>query len=213
MIFKKIPTIFIATVVLISVVFAGACMKWLPIPSDGLVVVVPINEGNPHTTDEDLDCDNIIDSKDTDIDGDGIPNTSDAFPRNPSESKDTDGDGVGDNKDRPTGNSQNVSVDNNVTNHNIIIVGNDDTGTVTFSIVQQPTHGTLTGTAPNLVYTPNSDYVGTDYFTYTVNDGSLTSSIVKINLNVFSSVKKSIKVSAINGNTASYNSIATFYVS
>ena len=34
-----------------------------------------------------------------DDDGDGVPDLSDTFPLNPSESKDTDGDGMGDNSD------------------------------------------------------------------------------------------------------------------
>jgi hypothetical protein len=47
----------------------------------------------------DFDNDNIGDSCDPDIDGDGVPNGSDTFPRDASESKDTDGDGIGDNSD------------------------------------------------------------------------------------------------------------------
>ncbi|WP_370617156.1 DUF6801 domain-containing protein [Mumia qirimensis] len=34
-----------------------------------------------------------------------------------------------------------------------------------------PSHGTLSGDAPNLTYTPADGYVGTDSFTYTVSDG------------------------------------------
>ncbi|MCX6733963.1 MAG: thrombospondin type 3 repeat-containing protein [Candidatus Peregrinibacteria bacterium] len=47
----------------------------------------------------DLDGDGIPDSSDTDIDGDGVPNTEDAFPLDSKEWKDTDGDGIGDNAD------------------------------------------------------------------------------------------------------------------
>jgi len=35
----------------------------------------------------------------TDIDGDGVPNSADAFPNDPTESKDSDGDGIGNNAD------------------------------------------------------------------------------------------------------------------
>ncbi|MGH1564531.1 DUF6801 domain-containing protein [Mumia sp. DW29H23] len=38
-----------------------------------------------------------------------------------------------------------------------------------------PAHGSLSGTAPNLTYTPSAGYVGTDSFTYTANDGTSTS--------------------------------------
>lgn len=34
-----------------------------------------------------------------------------------------------------------------------------------------PLHGTLTGTAPNLTYTPNRDFIGTDTFTFKASDG------------------------------------------
>jgi hypothetical protein len=47
----------------------------------------------------DLDCDGLIDSNDPDIDGDGVNNRQDAFPRNRYETKDSDGDGIGDNAD------------------------------------------------------------------------------------------------------------------
>ncbi len=47
---------------------------------------------------------------------------------------------------------------------------------VTFALASQfpPLHGTLTGTAPNLTYTPAPGFVGLDQFGYTVSDGQLT---------------------------------------
>ncbi len=44
-------------------------------------------------------------------------------------------------------------------------------GPETWEIVTEPMHGTLTGTAPNLVYTPDDDFYGDDSFTFFVNDG------------------------------------------
>jgi hypothetical protein len=46
-----------------------------------------------------MDGDQYGDACDTDIDGDGVENVSDAFPENASETLDTDKDGVGDNSD------------------------------------------------------------------------------------------------------------------
>ena len=43
--------------------------------------------------------------------------------------------------------------------------------TLTFMVVSDPDHGTLSGTAPNLIYTPDDDFNGTDGFSFTVNDG------------------------------------------
>lgn len=45
-------------------------------------------------------------------------------------------------------------------------------GTLTFAVVAPPQHGNLTGTPPNLLYTPATDYFGTDFFTYKANDGT-----------------------------------------
>lgn len=47
----------------------------------------------------DMDADGQPDVVDEDIDGDGVPNTEDAFPRDSSEALDSDSDGVGDNVD------------------------------------------------------------------------------------------------------------------
>ncbi len=47
----------------------------------------------------DLDRDGTPDNNDSDIDGDGVENEKDAFPRDPKETVDTDGDGKGDTKD------------------------------------------------------------------------------------------------------------------
>jgi uncharacterized protein YegL len=42
---------------------------------------------------------------------------------------------------------------------------------LTFSVVVQPLHGTLSGTAPDLFYTAINDYTGLDSFTFVVHDG------------------------------------------
>jgi gliding motility-associated-like protein len=43
---------------------------------------------------------------------------------------------------------------------------------LTYTILTNPSNGTLSGTAPNLTYTPNADFFGTDQFTFRVNDGA-----------------------------------------
>ena len=40
---------------------------------------------------------------------------------------------------------------------------------------QDPSNGTLSGTAPNLTYSPNGGFVGTDSFTFVANDGQVDS--------------------------------------
>jgi hypothetical protein len=56
------------------------------------------------------------------------------------------------------------------------------TGTKTYTIDRAPVFGTLTGTAPNLSYTPNSGFKGQDTFTFHANDnlGPAASAEVRI---------------------------------
>ena len=49
-----------------------------------------------------------------------------------------------------------------------------------FTITQQPAHGTLSGTAPDLVYTPDANYNGPDSFWFKVNDGTADSFLTAI---------------------------------
>ena len=47
---------------------------------------------------------------------------------------------------------------------------------LSFAVSSGPLHGSLSGTAPGLTYTPDPGYVGTDSFSFTVNDGEAVSS-------------------------------------
>ena len=53
---------------------------------------------------------------------------------------------------------------------------------MTYTIVTQPTNGILSGTAPRIAYTPNTDYTGSDSFSFKANDGSVDSNISGIPL-------------------------------
>ncbi len=47
-----------------------------------------------------------------------------------------------------------------------------------------PAHGSLSGTAPNLTYTPTANYFGPDSFTFKANDGTADSNVATVNINV-----------------------------
>jgi len=55
---------------------------------------------------------------------------------------------------------------------------------LTYTIVTKPTQGILSGTAPNLIYTPSADANGSDSFTFKVNDGAADSSPATVSIAV-----------------------------
>jgi len=67
----------------------------------------------------------------------------------------------------------------------ITLTGTDIEGSLlTYAIVTWPSHGTLAGTAPNVIYTPAVSYSGSDSFTFTTNDGTATSVPAPVNITV-----------------------------
>jgi hypothetical protein len=70
----------------------------------------------------------------------------------------------------PTANAQSVVVGENVAK-GITLTGSAPNGDAfTFQVASQPAHGALSGTAPNLTYTPANNFTGGDSFTFTVTD-------------------------------------------
>src|SRR5207244_6705331 len=62
--------------------------------------------------------------------------------------------------------------------------GNPNGPVTNFTVVAMPTNGVLSGTAPNVTYTPNANFNGGDSFTFKVNDGSLTSAVATVSITV-----------------------------
>ncbi len=86
--------------------------------------------------------------------------------------------------DAPTANGQSVTLDED-TFKTITLTGNDiDGDSLAFTIVAQPLKGTLSGVLPNLIYTPNANYNGSDSFTFKVNDGTIDSAPATIAITV-----------------------------
>ncbi len=88
----------------------------------------------------------------------------------------------------PLAAGQTVTVDEDSSNTAITLTGSDaNTGdTLTYAIVAQPTNGTLSGVAPNVSYTPKSNYFGSDSFTFTLSDNTDTSTEATVNITVSS---------------------------
>lgn len=73
--------------------------------------------------------------------------------------------------DAPVASAQTLSTPMN-TPVSITLAGLDaDMDDVTFTIAGEPSHGGISGSAPQLTYTPDQDFAGTDSFTYSVSDG------------------------------------------
>ncbi len=67
----------------------------------------------------------------------------------------------------------------------ITLTGTDPDGDdLTAAVVDGPANGTLSGTPPNLQYTPATDYVGTDQLSFTVSDGETTSAPAEVSITV-----------------------------
>ncbi|BCM89672.1 hypothetical protein IAD21_01519 [Abditibacteriota bacterium] len=86
--------------------------------------------------------------------------------------------------DAPTAAPQALSLDEDTTK-NIVLVGSDVEGdALTYTITRQPANGILSGTAPNLTYTPNANFNGSDSFAFVANDGTVNSAPATIALTV-----------------------------
>lgn len=84
----------------------------------------------------------------------------------------------------PTANAQSVTLQQN-TSANITLTGSDpEHSPLTYILVSSTTHGVLSGTTPNLLYTPGTNFTGTDSFTFKVNDGSLNSTLATVLITV-----------------------------
>ena len=62
---------------------------------------------------------------------------------------------------------------------------NTPTGSLTFNVLAQPVHGTLSGgSSATRTYTPAAGYSGPDSFTFRANDGTTNSNIASVNITV-----------------------------
>lgn len=67
----------------------------------------------------------------------------------------------------------------------ITLTGSDpDDDPITFAVVAEPQYGELTGTTPELIYTPDANFNGTDSFTYVANDGMVNSPVATVSITI-----------------------------
>jgi len=88
--------------------------------------------------------------------------------------------------DKPVAYSQSKVTEEN-TAVSILLTGSDADGDVlSYSVQSGPLHGDLTGTAPNLTYTPDAGFSGVDSFTFLVNDGKDNSEPATVTIHISS---------------------------
>lgn len=89
------------------------------------------------------------------------------------------------NNSTPVAASQSVTTPKN-TPVNIVLTATDANvnSLLSYSIVSAPAHGTLSGTAPNLTYTPAANYSGPDSFTFKASDGTFDSNTATVTITV-----------------------------
>ena len=86
--------------------------------------------------------------------------------------------------DAPVADAQSVSMSWN-SSLNIVLTGSDvEDSPLTYSIVDNPAHGSLSGSGASQTYTPATNYSGPDGFTFKVNDGQLDSAPAAVSINV-----------------------------
>lgn len=84
----------------------------------------------------------------------------------------------------PVATSQTVSGERN-TPFAITLAGTDPDGdSLTFNVATNPANGSLSGTAPDLTYTPDTVFTGSDSFTFTANDGTVDSAPATVDITI-----------------------------
>ena len=84
----------------------------------------------------------------------------------------------------PVASSQSVSTAEDTAKPITLTATDADGNPLAYTIVTQPAHGSLTGTAPNISYAPVLNYNGADSFTFKVNDGNIDSTNATVSITV-----------------------------
>lgn len=86
--------------------------------------------------------------------------------------------------DAPVANPQSVTINANTAKTITLTATDVDGDALTYSIVDYPANGKLSGTPPNVTYRPNNNYTGGDSFTFRANDGKLDSNVATVSVSV-----------------------------
>jgi hypothetical protein len=82
----------------------------------------------------------------------------------------------------PVAIAQNLNLIENTPAAFTLVASDGDGDPLSFIISPSPAHGHLSGTPPNLVYTPSNNFTGLDLFYFAASDGNATSAPVLVNV-------------------------------
>ncbi len=124
--------------------------------------------------------------------------------------------GSGNTNTAPVANSQRITVGTGASVSVVLTASDVDNNPLSYIVTQQPAHGSLSGSAPNLAYTANSGYSGADSFKFKVNDGTVDSAVATVSVTVTSG-QSSGAISnfvsspiSINGNASDWSGLTHF---
>ena len=86
--------------------------------------------------------------------------------------------------DPPVAQNQRVSVLKDVAKTITLVATDIENNPLTYTVLSSPSHGVLSGSAPNLTYTPATNYTGPDSFTFKANDGMTDSAPATVSITV-----------------------------
>ena len=84
----------------------------------------------------------------------------------------------------PVANAQGVTTAEDTAAAVTLTASDADNNALTYRVMSNPSHGTLSGTAPSLTYTPAANYNGPDSFTFVANDGIVDSAPATVSITV-----------------------------
>ncbi|MEO2004961.1 MAG: Ig-like domain-containing protein [Candidatus Poribacteria bacterium] len=84
----------------------------------------------------------------------------------------------------PVADSQSVTTGEDTSLAVTLTASDADGDALTYTLVSSPASGGLTGTLPSVTYNPNTDFYGSDSFSFYVNDGTVNSSTATVSITV-----------------------------
>ncbi|MDD5435246.1 MAG: Ig-like domain-containing protein, partial [Nitrospira sp.] len=112
----------------------------------------------------------------------------------------------------PVAQNQNISTDEDDSLSITLSATDANSDDLSYTVLTNPSHGTLSGAAPNLTYSPNANYNGTDSFTFKANDSKADSNTATISITV-NPVNDAPILSSIGNKSVNEGSSLSFTVS